>query len=202
MTVLIETKPSTADLLLFADPRNAAEVLSQALDARRMLEAIGEGAGRADGAFHRVLNGEVAKAGGELLSGLDLGAVLLGGWQRYRDLRIAARSTVERPGSTETVRLAEHAITSKHSPYVDVFVDGQRVTRVAFGIDLSFTIALMQATVRDGRLVGLSAGDCEASVTWSVRNFPVARNTMPIAIPLQVGLGRGIVLYRDATQRP
>ncbi|MEV7966096.1 hypothetical protein AB0O34_08940 [Sphaerisporangium sp. NPDC088356] len=195
MTVLIETKPSTADLLLFANPENAVTALSEALDARRMLEAVGEGARRADSVFNSALNGKVAEAGGELLRGLDLGAVLLGGWQRYRDLRIAARKTVEQPGSTEVVRLAEHKITSRHAPYADVYVDGHRVTRVDFGIELAFDITLMQASVRDGRLISLGAGDCAASITWSVRGFPVAQNRAPLSLPFHVKLGEGILLY-------
>ncbi|MFG1876032.1 hypothetical protein ACGFIV_14465 [Sphaerisporangium sp. NPDC049003] len=197
MTVLIETKPSTADLLLFADPQNAAAALSQALDARRMLEAVGDEARRADSVFRNALNGKVAEAGGELLRGLDLGAVLLGGWQRYRDLRIAARKTVEEPSSTELVRLAEHRITSRHAPYVDVYVDGRRVTRVDFGIDLAFDITLMHASVRHGRLMSLGAGACTASVTWSVRGFPVAQNKASLALPLNVKLGKGILLYAE-----
>ncbi|MFC4586775.1 hypothetical protein [Sphaerisporangium corydalis] len=201
MTVHIETNPSTADLLLFANPQNAAAELSRALEARRMLELVEDGARRADSAFHEALNGHVAKAGGEPLSGLDLGAVLLGGWQRYRDLRIAARTTLERPGTTETVSLAEHTITSRHAPYVDVYVDGRRVTRVEFGIDLSFSLSLMEATVRDGRLMTLGVGGCVASITWSVRGFTVARNERQLGLPRQVGLGRGIPLHRETPQR-
>ncbi|SNT59627.1 hypothetical protein SAMN05216276_107338, partial [Streptosporangium subroseum] len=125
MTVSIETDPSTADLLLFGDPRYAVKALGEAIDAQRMLETVEDGARRADTAFRDALNGNVARAGSELLSGLDLGTCLLGGWSKYRELRLAAQSTVEDPGSTQLVRLVEHKITSSHAPYVEVFIDGQ-----------------------------------------------------------------------------
>jgi hypothetical protein len=198
VTVLIETKPGTADLLLFAEPQSAAAALSRALDARRMLDPVAEGARRADSVFRSALNGRVAEAGGELLRGLDLGALLLGGWLRYRELRVAARKTVERPGSTELVRLAGHRITSSHAPYLDVFVDGRQVARVDFGIELEFDVVLLQAGVRDGRLMSLRAGDCTASVTWSVQGFPVAQNRAALSLPLHVGLGKGIPLQAGA----
>ncbi|WP_248959669.1 hypothetical protein [Sphaerisporangium perillae] len=194
MTVHIETEPGTADLLLFADPRNAAVELSRVLDARRTLERVEDGAQRAGSVFRDALNGRVAEAGGELLRGIDLGAVLLGGWQRYRELALAARRSVEQPGSTEMVRLAGHTITSKHAPYVDVYVEGQHVARVDFGIDLEFDVVLLQASIRNGRLMSLRAGDCTASITWSVEGFPVAQNTARLTMPLQLRLGEGIPL--------
>lgn len=195
MTVLIETNPSTADLLLFADPQRAETKLSEVLDARRMLDSMGDGVQRADAVFRQTLNTRITDAAGELLRGLDLGSLLLGGWQRYRELRIAARNSVEHPGSTEMVRLAGHRITSKHAPYVEVFVDGQQVARVDFGVDLEFDIALLQAAVRNGRLMSLRAGDCTASIIWSVEGFEVARNKAKLTLPLQVRLGAGILLY-------
>ncbi|MEU9888962.1 hypothetical protein [Sphaerisporangium sp. NPDC051011] len=202
MTVHIETEPGTADLLLFADPRNAAAELSRVLDARRTLERVEDGAQRAGSVFRDALNGRVAEAGGELLRGIDLGAVLLGGWQRYRELRLAARRSVEQPGSTEMVRLAGHTITSKHAPYVDVYVEGQHVARVDFGIDLEFDIVLLQASIRNGRLMSLRAGDCTASITWSVEGFPVAQNTARLTMPLQLRLGDGIPLGGADAPRP
>ncbi|MER6172427.1 hypothetical protein [Streptosporangium sp. NPDC001681] len=197
MTVSIETDPSTADLLLFGDPRYAAEALGEAIDAQRMLQTIRGGARRADTAFRDALNGNVAQAGSELLSGLDLGTCLLGGWSKYRELRLAARKTVENPGSTQLVRLAEHKITSNHAPYVEVFLDGKRVARVDFGIKLEFDIALLQAGVSQGRIMSFHAPACTASITWSVRGFTIARNEAPISFKARANLGKGIPLYRE-----
>ncbi|MER5622656.1 hypothetical protein ABT061_16595 [Streptosporangium sp. NPDC002544] len=202
MTVHIETEPGTADLLLFADPRNAAAELSRALDARRTLERAGDGPQRAGSAFRDALNGRVADAGGELLRGIELGTVLLGGWLQYRELGLAARRSVEQPGSTEIVRLAGHTITSKHAPYVDVYIEGQYVARVGFGIDLEFGVGLLQASIRNGRLMSLRAGDCTASITWSVEGFPVAQNTARLTMPLQLRLGDGILLSGAGAPQP
>ncbi|MFF5109542.1 hypothetical protein [Streptosporangium sp. NPDC000509] len=201
MTVHIETEPGTADLLLFPDPGNATAELSRALDTHRTLERVEDGPQRAGSAFRGALNGRVADAGGELLRGIELGTVLLGGWLQYRELGLAARRSVEQPGSTEIVRLDGHTITSKHAPYVDVYIEGQYVARIGFGIDLEFGVGLLQASIRNGRLMSLRAGDCTASITWSVEGFPVAQNTARLTMPLQLRLGDGIRLVgTDASQ--
>ncbi|GAA3696297.1 hypothetical protein GCM10022224_072420 [Nonomuraea antimicrobica] len=202
MTAHIETEPGTADLLLFADPRNAAAELSRVLDTHRTLDRTEDGAQRSGSAFRDALNGRVADAGGELLRGVELGTVLLGGWLQYRELGPAARRSLEQPGSTEIVRLAGHTITSKHAPYVDVYIEGQYVARVSFGIDLEFEVAMLQTSIRNGRLMSLRASGCMASITWSVEGFPVAQNTARLTMPLQLRLGDGILLLRgtDAPQ--
>lgn len=195
MSVAIVTHPSTADGLLFGDQRQAAVALSQAIDGQRVLDSVQQQAGRADALFRDALGGRLVEAGGELLVGLNLGAALLGGWYKYRGLQAAARRTLENPGSGETVRLAEHRIVSRHAPYVDVVVNGQVAARVTFGIDLAFDIAMLQASVRAGRLMRLSAGECTASITWSLQGFEVARNeSAPIQLPLHASLGEGIPL--------
>lgn len=192
MTFSIETHPSTADVLLFGDPAHAASALAHAIDAPGVVDSVRQ---RVGGAFE----GRLIESGGELLAGLNLGAAVLGGWYKYRGLQAAARRTLDSPGSGETVRLAEHKIVSRHAPYVDVLVSGQAVARVTFGIDLAFDIAMLQASVRAGRLMRLSAGECTASVTWSVQGFEIHRNDFaPITLPLHAALGEGIPLLREA----
>lgn len=192
MTISIETHPGTADVLLFGDPGHAASALAHAINMPGVADDVRQ---RVGGFFERPL----IESGGWLLSGLNIGAALLGGWYKYRGLQAAARRTLDNPGVGETVRLAEHKIVSKHSPYVDVLVGGQVVGRVMFGIDLSFDIAMLQASVHRGRLTRLSAGECTASILWSVQGFEIHRNEFaPIVLPLHASLGEGIPLIREA----
>ncbi|WP_157251698.1 hypothetical protein [Nonomuraea typhae] len=193
MTVSISTDPGSADLLLFGDPEQAAATIGQAIGAQNMLENVRRQAGRADAVFTHALNGRVAEAGASLLQGLNLGTVLLAGWQKYRALREAARRTLDHPGTGEMVRLAEHKIFSKHAPWVDITVNGQPLGRVTFGVDLSFDIACVQASVLAGRLLRLTAGECTAAIAWSIQGFEVARkDCAPVTLPFNLSLGDGI----------
>lgn len=202
MTDFISTDPSSADLLLFTDPGQAVTSLAHAIDAEGVLDNVKERAGKAEAIFGDVLKGRVAEAGGELLKGLSLGGVLLGGWQRYRGLREAARRTLDDPGTSETVRLAQHTITSQHSPYVDVRVSGQPLGRITFGIALTFDIEMLQAGVLAGRLMRLGAGDCTAGITWSVQGFEVARKEFVlVSLPASVTLGDGIPILRHTPRK-
>ncbi|MBP2706792.1 hypothetical protein JOL79_23575 [Microbispora sp. RL4-1S] len=198
MTVFIETDPSTADLLAFADPREAVRDLGAVLGARRVLETVGDGVRRLDATFRGDLTGSVAQAGARLLGELDLGTVLLVAWTRYRALVDAGHRTKGPDGGAEVVRLAEHTITSEHAPWVEVLVEGQQAYRVDFGVKLEFVIASLNAYVAHGRLTNLHAGDCTATITWSVRDFPIKQTKFARSIPLRVRLGDGIPLVRDA----
>ncbi|MEU6410969.1 hypothetical protein [Microbispora sp. NPDC046933] len=194
----IETEPSTADLLIFADPDHAVEELGRVLKDRRMLEEVGDRFRPGDAGFMRHVIRGVADAGGSLLSELDLGVVLLSGWTKYRALVDAGHRTMKPGAGWEPVSLYEHTITSEHSPWVAVLVEGKQVFRVDFGIKLEFVVASLEARVVDGRLKYLQAGDLTASITWTVRDFPIKKMKFGRPIPLRVRLGGGIPLVPGA----
>ncbi|MEU7880591.1 hypothetical protein [Microbispora bryophytorum] len=194
----IETEPSTADLLMFTDRRHAVEKLGAVLEARRMLEEAGDRVRPGDAGFMREVIGGVAQAGGRLLSELDLGVVLLSGWTKYRALVDAGHRTTRPGAGGEPVRLAEHTITSEHKPWVAVLVEGRQVLRVDFGVKLEFVVASLDAHVADGRLKYLQVGDFTASITWTVREFPVKKVKFDRPIPVRVRLGGGIPLVAGA----
>ncbi|WP_433443657.1 hypothetical protein [Nonomuraea sp. CA-141351] len=196
MTVSFATNPSTADLLVFADPSSAVEELSRALDARRMLDEIGQNARLPPGE----LLDKAARAGGELLQGIDLGSVLLGGWQKYRSLRDAARKTLSDSSDIgQMVPLAEHEIVSRHEPWVEVRINGRPAGKITFCIELIFHVTMLQAFVRRGRLMRLAGGDCTVAVSCKVQGFEVAKpELMRIGLPINRDLGEGIPLLREA----
>ncbi|MCK2217667.1 hypothetical protein MF672_028310 [Actinomadura sp. ATCC 31491] len=195
MTVTFTTHPSTADLLLCADPGRAAEELARVLDARRVLEDVQRG-------LHtppELLAGEAARAGVELLRGIDLGSVLLNGWARYRRLREAARETLDNPGTGKVVPLAEHEIVSHHEPWIEVQVDGQPVARLTCAVDLVLHLTFVRAGVRAGRLVRLTGGDCEAAVVFRIEGVEVGRvRLVTVTLPLNRDLGEGYPLLKEA----
>ncbi|MEW9549589.1 hypothetical protein [Nonomuraea sp. NPDC050783] len=195
MTVTFTTHPSTADLLLSADPERARAELARALDTQRVL----------DGTRHllhtppEVLTGEAARAGVELLRGIDLGSVLLNGWVKYRRLREAARYTLDNPGAGQMVPLAEHEIVSEHKPYIEVRLDGQPVARLNCGVNLVLHLTFVQASVRAGRLVRLTGGDCAVSIVFKIEGVEVGKaRLVAVTLPLNRDFGDGIPLLRQA----
>ncbi|WP_432929524.1 hypothetical protein ACQPZZ_05420 [Microbispora sp. CA-135349] len=198
MTMSIETEPSTADLLMFADRRHVVEELGRVLKERRMLEEVGDRFRPGDAGFMSDVVRRVAESGGRLLSELDLGVVLLSGWTKYRALVDAGRRTMKPGAGGEPVRLYEHTITSEHKPWVAVLVNEEQVFRVDFGVTLEFVVASLDAYVADGRLEHLRAGDFTASITWTVRGFPVKKVRFARPIPVRVRLGGGIPLVAGA----
>ncbi|MGW2666169.1 hypothetical protein ACWCW7_34885 [Nocardia tengchongensis] len=105
---------------------------------------------------------EIAKAVDGLLN-VSLAQVAVEGWCRYDRLLRAAERT--RHGGSEHVPLYEHEITHSYQPALEVFVDGRQVGRFEVSVEIALRILPLEATVRDGRLVGLGYGDCTATVS-------------------------------------
>ncbi|MEU4703320.1 hypothetical protein [Nonomuraea dietziae] len=195
MTAAFTTHPSSADLLLYADPKRAAQELSQAVDARRVLDEIAQQVQAPRGELVH----KAAEAGAALLGGIDVGSVLLGGWARYRSLRAAARKTLDNPGMGLMVPLAEHEVVSHHEPYVEVQVNGQPMGQVMFGVDLILHLTMVQASVSAGRLMLLTGGDCTASIACTIQGVEVARKDCAlVTLPINCGFGEGYPLLGEA----
>lgn len=131
-------------------------------------------------------------------STVDITAVLAAGWSRHAALRDAGRATVAGPTTSKVVELARHEIASEQRPYVDVLVNEVPVTRVDLGVRLVLEIVGLAATVRAGRLVALTGGDCEATATLAVHGTTVLTRQSRLDLPLSVPLGAGIPLTQPA----
>lgn len=163
--------PRTALDLLFSageyPPAAIARHLSQALndEVRDALDGLPETAREA--AVRQV----ATRAAGLLSVGLP--EVIVAGWRKHKDLTDAARRTLGLPGSTEVLDLASHRITASQEPYVTVLLDGQPVATIHFGLSFAADIGTLLATVEAGRLVALSAGRCEITVTLLIEGIGV-----------------------------
>jgi hypothetical protein len=121
-----------------------------------------------------MIDGEVAGMARTLLD-VDVGAVLVGAWRRYADLREAARRTAATPGTEEILSLATHRITSTHLPCVDLRLDGARVHTFRFRLEIVLDVSGVAAVVREGGLVGLQGGECAGSLFLYLDQEPVAQ---------------------------
>lgn len=192
MTTLLG--PVTARWFLFGKHEGeAAELLGHAVEERGLGGAVAGAVGGLGRAGTHAVCDEVGRTADRLLD-LDLGDVLGAAWRKHSALVAAGRRTAAAPGTEELVELATHKVTSVHRPYVEVLVDDVELTKVDLELRLSFLVKGVLGVVRDGRLVALRTGSCEAAATLSCEGVKVASRKATLDAPVLVRLGPGLAL--------
>ncbi|GAA4346473.1 hypothetical protein [Angustibacter luteus] len=130
--------------------------------------------------------------------GADLGGLLVVGLQRTRELVEAGRAT-RGTADRVLVDLTGRELTVVQHPTVDVMVGPRRLAEIPFELRLVVTLAALAAVVRDGRLVELTSGTGQATVTLSTHGEVVASGSRPFDPHLTVRLGDGVRLVPDDT---
>ena len=90
---------------------------------------------------------EMARRVSDLL-GLDLGDLVVAGWNRYARLREAALRTHDAPTRTEFVEMVKHQIKSSHHPNIELFIDGTSRATIQVGLDVVFEMEGVVAVVK------------------------------------------------------
>jgi hypothetical protein len=158
--------------------------LSRALTEGGVLGTAGDAARALNSAAAAGLARDLAGVTGALLE-IDLGALLVLGWRRYREVVAAAWRTASPPGSTEKVYLLAHEVTSVQHPVVDLVVDGVRVHRFRFEVAVGFAVRAVTLVVSAGRLAGVEAGD--ATVTATLRSQDLGQTLLTRTGRVQLG---------------
>ena len=110
--------------------------------------------------------------------------VLIGAWQRARDLRTALETTRESPEATILVPLLGHAMTSEHRPYVDIVVEGVPLARLVFPVKAEFRLEGVVLRVRHGQVANILAGTVKVKGTLKFGDFVLFEKALaPISIP-------------------
>jgi hypothetical protein len=110
--------------------------------------------------------------------------VVIGAWQRARDLRAALETTRESPEATALVPLLSHAITSEHRPYVDIVVEGVSLARLVFPVKVEFRLEGVVVRVRQGQIADILAGSIQVKGTLKFGDFVLFERALaPISIP-------------------
>jgi hypothetical protein len=110
--------------------------------------------------------------------------LLIGAWQRARDLRAALETTRESDSATVLVPLLAHAISSEHRPYVDVVVEGVPLARLVFPVKVEFRLEGVVVRVRQGRIAEILAGTVKVKGTVKFGDFVLFEKALaPISIP-------------------
>jgi hypothetical protein len=147
---------------------------------------------------------EAAMAAAGLLK-VDLIEVLVSGWRENRDIFTAARRTLEMPGSSELVGLAQHRISTVQQPAVGILIDGKWVHTLQLGLSIFFEVTGLVAGISHGRLAAVHAGRGHVGVALTIHEIEVLTKRSHLELPGHVGLKRGFRLlsaghYPDAPQ--
>jgi hypothetical protein len=174
----------TASAFLF-DDEDTGRALARALNEHGALGLLDTALGLAAQTTREAAGDQVAAVADGVLA-LDLGDLVVAGWQKQGRLAAAAERTAANPGTSEVVELATHRINSVHHPYVELLVNDVRVTTVNFELDLEFEVKALVATVRDGHLVSLHSGDCDLSATLTAEGVRLAGRRRQFSLPVLV----------------
>ena len=110
--------------------------------------------------------------------------LLIGAWQRARDLRAALETTRESANATALVPLLAHAITSEHRPYVDIVVEGVPLARLVFPVKVELRVEGVILRVRQGQIADIMAGTVKVKGTLKFGDFVLFECALgPISIP-------------------
>ena len=71
-------------------------------------------------------------------------------------------------------------------PSVELLLDDTHLTDVNFELDVEFVIKALEATVREGRVVSLHAGECDVSATLAAEGIRLAGRQRTYELPLVV----------------
>jgi hypothetical protein len=155
---------------------------------RRLLEEA-----RLPGGWTGLRNKILAEAG-DLLD-IRLLDVMRWAWKKGRELEAYRDTERYPPGSTLIVALAEHNITSTHTPHVKIGMNAKTVGSVHFAVNIEIAVKGMNLEIRNGRIKRIYAGDCKAKGSFFCEGFLLTeRESKPLDLPGTIDLGEGLEL--------
>jgi len=195
-TATLNDTATLRDLLFGGGSVEPTDALAESLRQRGTVQAVVTGFPGLTAVAER----EVATAADGLLS-LNLFDLVVAGWNRYQELRQAARRTLEAPRTEETeeiVALAKHRIEYSYSPTVELFIDGKSVATIEVELNVTFDMAGVLAVIRQARLTEIRSGDCTVTGTLAIQRAVVAEREHPFNLPGAVRLRHGVALLDPA----
>lgn len=114
---------------------------------------------------------------------VQLGDVLQSSWERVDGLSEALKDSLDDPGGVAIIPLVDHAVTSTHSPRIDLFLGRKRLAELALEIELNLQLKGVALELRGGRIVALRSGECAGKGVCSMGGQALIERTTP-SIPL------------------
>ena len=186
------TRPLTLGNVLLAGATTVSDRLGKSLAAGPEADEIKAALAKAaPGLPLDTLRDGIGKAVQDALD-VPVADILIGTWQRARDLRAALETTGKSAGATVLVPLLGHTITSKHRPYVDIVVEGVTLAHLIFTVKAELRLDGVVLRVRRGRITDILAGTVKVKGTLKFGDVVLAEKALaPISIPGSLTLRPG-----------
>jgi hypothetical protein len=198
MSVTTIAHPVTVRALLFGSDEDSVAAITRVLSEDGVLDEVKRTIQKLPTAGRGRVMRELATLIRDLLA-LDVGDLLLAAWRTRAKLIDAAQRTRAKPGSRALVALATHRVTQIHRPYIDMLFNGRRLHRIEFELSLIFDVHALVGVIRDGRLIELHSGSCDAACSLLIDGCRRERKAR-LELPLAVRLGSGVPLLPDDTR--
>jgi hypothetical protein len=193
MTTTGTADPFGVRTILFGNDDDAVAALTHTFASDGVADVLGD----ALTTFAETTRGAAVRELSQAVSGLlavDLGGVVVKAWRTHTTMRAAARRTAQSPHTRELVEVATHHVGWAQEPYVELFVEGIRVTTVHFELALDLEIKGLVVAVAGGRLTAVHAGRCDAQASLGAQGRTLAQRGAHVQLPLVLRLGDGIAL--------
>jgi len=130
---------------------------------------------------------------------IPFSTLIVGAWVRTRLLEQYCERSMRAPEETFVVSLAQHVVRSKYAPSIELLVNEKAIDSLQFGIEVTLALEGLVLRIRNGRIMELRSGKCEASGTITCAGHPMAeRKSRAVALPGVVSLGQGIEIGAPA----
>lgn len=89
---------------------------------------------------------------------VELGDVFQNSWGKVAAVRDAMKATAGQPGASAVVPLADHKVSSKHKPSIELFIGPKRLCELEFEIQMTLRVKDASVSVEEGRVAGVHTG--------------------------------------------
>lgn len=196
--------PHAADSLRVAlglDDESMREIRAKVAASRAAVElARGAVSGSAPALLEGAL-GQVHDRVDEILS-TPLSAILADAWRTYAPFLKYSDPAKYPPGDTVEVELETHTVRSSLRPYVEVVVDGKRVCRIDFQVEVEVRLDAAILVIRNGRFMELRAGRSTFAGTFALEEVVLARTEKRFPLPGAISFGDGIPIRPGVVPAP
>jgi len=120
---------------------------------------------------------------GELLD-IEIPDLLLAAWKKCDELQSALEESKKSPQSKHYVGLAEHTISSEHTPCIELRIANLPPKKIDFKLKLVFKLKPCELLIQGGLIKQARTGACEAEGTLSQGLLVLATKKLaPIHLP-------------------
>jgi hypothetical protein len=128
------------------------------------------------------------------LMGIDAADVLVGAWNKTRELRKYRDPLRYPPEQVILLPLAKHRIQSKHEPFVEITIDGQVIGTVRFQIEIDLTLEGAELKIQAGRIKEIRLGQCAGKGTIKCEGAVLGEAERRLTLPGTIDLHDGIAI--------